>query len=107
MKKTAFSSRAICVAGFWAVLNLGMTGVTLLAVPAFVHGQVEKVEELRFPPLPELEIPEPERMVLPNGLVVLLMEDHELPLVGVSAMIRTGSRLEPQEKIGLASLTGK
>ncbi len=65
-----------------------------------------KVEELHFPPLPELVIPEPERVVLDNGLVVLLMEDHELPLVGVSAMIKTGSRLDAQDTIGLASLTG-
>ena len=56
--------------------------------------------------MPELVIPEPDRVVLDNGLVVLLMEDHELPLVGVSAMIKTGSRLDAQETIGLASLTG-
>ena len=67
---------------------------------------MEKVEELHYPPLPDLIIPEPQRIVLDNGLVVLFMEDHELPLVGVTALIRTGSRLESEEKIGLASLTG-
>ena len=39
-------------------------------------------------------------------MVVLLLEDHELPLVSVSAQIRTGSRLEPADKVGLAGLTG-
>ena len=39
-------------------------------------------------------------------MVVLLMEDHELPLISLSGFIRTGSRLEPQDKIGIASLTG-
>jgi zinc protease len=87
----------------WSIVSLGIAEWSL---PVPVQAQAEKVEELRFPPLPELVIPEPERVVLKNGLVVLLMEDHELPLVGVSAMIRTGSRLEPQEKVGLASLTG-
>ena len=38
--------------------------------------------------------------------MVLLLEDHELPLVSLSAFIRTGSRLEPKDKIGIASLTG-
>ena len=81
-------------------------GLALGSMTGPVQAQVEKVEELRYPPLPELVIPEPERVVLDNGMVVLLMEDHELPLVGVSALIRSGSRLEPQEKIGLASLMG-
>ncbi|MFI5079143.1 MAG: M16 family metallopeptidase, partial [Vicinamibacteria bacterium] len=43
---------------------------------------------------------------LPNGLVVMVIEDHELPLVNVTARIRTGSLLEPAEKIGLAGLVG-
>jgi zinc protease len=81
-------------------------GLIMIGVPGSVHAQVEKVEELHFPPLPDLVIPEAQRVVLENGLVILLMEDHELPLVGVSAFIRTGSRLEPEGKIGLASLTG-
>ncbi len=78
----------------------------LLSTALPVLAQVKQVEELRYPPLPDLIIPEPERVVLENGMVVLLMEDHELPLISLSAFIRTGSRLEPQDKIGIASLTG-
>ena len=77
-----------------------------LSMAGPVLAQVKQVEALQYPPLPELVIPEPERVVLDNGMVVLLMEDHELPLVSVSAFIRTGSRLEEKEKIGIASLTG-
>src|SRR5439155_14497853 len=47
-----------------------------------------------------------ERVILDNGIVVYLLPDVELPLVTVSAMIRTGSIYEPPEKIGLAELTG-
>ncbi len=83
-----------------------LMGCLLLGFPNWVMGQVTSVEELRYSPLPPLVIPEPDRVVLPNGMVILFMEDHELPLVSVSALIRTGSRLEPREKIGLASLTG-
>jgi zinc protease len=62
--------------------------------------------ELQLPPLPEIKLPKYERFVLQNGLVVYLMEDHELPLVGGTALLRTGSRLEPGDKVGLASFTG-
>ena len=69
-------------------------------------GQVDTVEQLTYPPLPDLHIPQPTRVVLDNGMVVFLLEDHELPIVQVSARIRTGSRLEPADKVGLAALTG-
>ena len=60
---------------------------------------------MTFPPV-EFAPPEPSRIVLENGLVVYLLEDHELPLVNLSAMMRTGGWLEAQDKIGLAALTG-
>jgi predicted Zn-dependent peptidase len=50
--------------------------------------------------------PEPERVVFGNGLVVYLLEDHELPLVTIGALLRTGSWLDPPDKVGLAALTG-
>ena len=54
----------------------------------------------------EFTPPEPDRVVFENGMVVYLLEDHELPLVNMTATIRTGSWLDPADKIGLASLTG-
>jgi zinc protease len=62
--------------------------------------------ELTFPTLPEIEIPKYDRYQLKNGMIVYLMEDHQLPLIGGNAIIRTGSRLEPPEQVGLAQLTG-
>ncbi|WP_138499051.1 M16 family metallopeptidase [Nostoc sp. PA-18-2419] len=62
--------------------------------------------ELQLPPLPEIKIPKYERFVLQNGMVVYLMEDRELPLVKGTALVRTGNRLEPLEKVGLAGFTG-
>jgi len=37
---------------------------------------------------------------------LFLLEDHELPLINMSAMIRTGSVYEPADKIGLADIAG-
>jgi zinc protease len=63
-------------------------------------------DELKFPPISAIKLPKYERYVLKNGLVVYLMEDHELPLVNGTALIRTGSRWEQSEKAGLATLVG-
>ncbi len=69
-------------------------------------GQATKVDELKYPPLAEFQIPQPTRMVLDNGMVLMLLEDHELPLVRASFLVHTGARLEPGDKVGLASITG-
>jgi zinc protease len=60
--------------------------------------------ELTFPPLPEVQFPAYSRFTLNNGLVVYLMEDHELPLVSGNVLIRTGERLDPPTQVGLADL---
>jgi len=64
------------------------------------------------PPLPTFSPlvfhpPKPERWVLPNGLVVFLLEDHELPLVKLEMLVRAGSQYDPPDKVGLQSLFGE
>jgi len=75
-----------------------------LILPGAAAAQATRATELRYPPLPAFDIPQPERVVLDNGMVVMLLEDHELPLVEASALIRTGSRFDPADKLGLADL---
>lgn len=62
--------------------------------------------ELEFAPLPEIQLPEYKRYELDNGMVVYLLEDRDLPLISGTAVIRTGTRFEPDNKVGLAQLTG-
>ncbi|HEY8088892.1 MAG TPA: pitrilysin family protein [Polyangiaceae bacterium] len=45
------------------------------------------------------------RVVLPNGLVVLLSEDHKAPVVGLELRYAVGSRDDPPDRPGLAALT--
>ncbi|HEY9795418.1 MAG TPA: pitrilysin family protein, partial [Leptolyngbyaceae cyanobacterium] len=78
----------------------------LLRSPA-VAATAKHYTELEFAPLPEIQIPAYTRYKLDNGMVVYLMEDHELPLVSGTALIRTGDRLEPVDKVGLAGLVGE
>lgn len=76
------------------------------ALPSGAVAQVTNADDLQYPPLPAFDVPQPTRVELDNGMVVLLLEDHELPLVEATALIHTGSRLEPADKVGLAELTG-
>ncbi len=67
--------------------------------------EAEDPRTMMFEPV-EFSPPEPERVVLDNGLVVYLLEDHELPLVTFTATMRTGGWLDPADKVGLAAMTG-
>lgn len=60
--------------------------------------------QLEFDPVTFNE-PTPERVVLSNGLVVYLLEDHSLPLIDGAAFVKTGSLYDPQAQSGLAALT--
>jgi zinc protease len=64
-------------------------------------------KDLKFPPLPPLEIPKPLEFTLSNGIKVFLLEDHELPLVSGGVLIRTGNLFDPADKHGVAQLTGE
>lgn len=69
------------------------------------HEAPQRPEGLAYPPL-TFHLPKTVRVQLKNGMVLHLLEDHELPLVNIQAMVRIGSAWEPADKAGLASLTG-
>jgi zinc protease len=50
-----------------------------------------------------LELPAPVRFTLTNGLKVVLMEKHNVPMVQVNLLIQTGNYDDPVGKEGLAS----
>jgi zinc protease len=85
----------------------------LMAVFAGAQTEVRRAavlpsyKDLKYPPLPAVKIPEPVEFTLSNGIKVFLLEDHELPLVSGSALIRTGNLFDPANKRGLAELTGE
>jgi zinc protease len=56
-------------------------------------------------PPPVLDLPEIQRFTLSNGLPVLLMESHRVPLVQVVLVIEAGSVHESAGRAGLAALT--
>ena len=81
--------------------------VVVSRLPASADTTAQHYTDLKFAPLPEIQIPKYTRYKLDNGMVVYLMEDHELPLIGGTALVRTGDRFEPADKVGLGALTGE
>lgn len=61
---------------------------------------------LAFAPLPaqEVSLPDYERVVLGNGVVLLLAEKHDVPLVGLQAALRGGTAADPGDRAGMAAL---
>ena len=80
--------------------------VVAAAVMTPGQAQVKDHNKIRYPEMRPFQVPQPERTVLGNGMTVLLLEDHELPLIELRARIRTGARLEPADRVGLASIFG-
>lgn len=68
------------------------------------------IEKMKFKPL-KCKVPhvgkEIERVVLPNGMILYMMEDHTLPRVKIYGIIRTGEIYETKDRHGVANLTGK
>src|SRR5438445_277161 len=52
-----------------------------------------------------LKLPPYKRIVLTNGMTILMMEKHGVPLISFNFLIKTGSVGDPPGKEGLASMT--
>jgi zinc protease len=64
-------------------------------------------KKIAIPPLHAFKPTQPKRIELANGLVIFLQEDHELPFINGTILIRGGNRDEPNAKAGLVSIYGE
>jgi zinc protease len=99
--------------------KLVVVGVALTLCGSAFYGQAafpqnaaptaaaEPWSKIAIPPLHDFKPVQPKRIELANGLVIFLQEDHELPFISGSILIRGGARDEPAAKIGLVSLYGQ
>ena len=75
--------------------------IALIVLP--VHAQQET------PPAPaaprSVTIPKPAERTLKNGLRVIVIEDHDIPLVSAGILVKNGGEVDPAELSGLAELT--
>ena len=52
-----------------------------------------------------LKLPPHEKIVLKNGLTLLLMEKHGVPIVSLAAIVKAGAVADPAQEEGLAAVT--
>lgn len=76
------------------------------------HGaELSKVVRLNRAPVSNeiltVHLPRPVVTKLPNGLTVLVLEQHKLPLVNLMLWIRTGALSDPKDMPGLAGFTAE
>ena len=68
-----------------------------------------KVERLNKAPVNDeilkVKLPHPVEVTLPNGLSILVLEQHHLPTVYFSLWIKSGALSDPKDAPGLASFT--
>ncbi len=74
---------------------------------AAAPAQAQPWTKIPIPPLHAFKPQQPKRIELANGLIIFLQEDHELPFIDGSILIRGGSREAPAAKAGLVSLYGE
>jgi len=69
-----------------SVLLLSLAGMG--CSPKFTHGErsVPSYKELTYSRLGDIRIPDVKRVTLANGMQLFLLEDHELPLINMSAL---------------------
>ena len=54
---------------------------------------------------PRFRLPQLQRRTLSNGLEVLIVEQHEVPVVNMNLVVRTGAAADPRDRAGLSNLT--
>ena len=69
--------------------------------PWMRQAPTRQVQTTPAPRLPEAKLIS---LVLPNGLEVIILEDHSIPLVTIELAVRNGSYTEPPELNGLSHL---
>ncbi len=87
-----------------ARISLAVLAVVLSGCAAG-PGRLPDPRLLEFP-APRFAPPVPDRRELANGLVIHLLEDHQIPMVSCRAMVRTGGVLDPPGLRGTARLLG-
>ncbi len=91
---------------FFVSLLMAALIITGSSFPAAAQSNFRftSLDKIKYPPL-RFNLPQVQRVVLENGIILYILEDHELPLVNISAKINTGTMYDPEGKEGVAELT--
>jgi predicted Zn-dependent peptidase len=81
--------------------NLALATDKRILPPIEISANSQDMRVLQYSP------PQPTRILLRNGIIVYILQDSELPLVNITAIIKTGSMYDTPGKEGLADLTAQ
>ena len=83
------------------------TFLALLAAGTLAVSALAQVETTPPPPAPPraVHVPEPAEQVLANGLRVIVIPKHTVPLVTARLIVKTGAASDPDNQAGLADMT--
>jgi predicted Zn-dependent peptidase len=103
MKKSKVKSKNV-ILSVAKDLIIGL-GIVLLLI-TFSYSQVpDRSKPPELGPPPSMKLPAIQHLKLSNGISVVLMEKHQVPLVEVELLVRAGMVNDPKDKPGLASMT--
>ena len=86
--------------------NLARLALLLLLAPVPCALAQTATSAHIVPPPPEpFVLPSYTRDTLPNGLTLLLLPEHNVPLISTALVLRSGATADPAGKAGLATLT--
>ena len=84
----------------------GMTLLALISVPVVSGAQtLDRSKVPTLGPPPGVLLPPIVTRELPNGLKLMIVEHHELPIADFVLVVESGGTLDPSGKTGLANLT--
>jgi zinc protease len=92
---------------FALVVFIGFFGGSVQVWAQAQQASQQSWRQIPIPKLPAFHPAQPKRIELPNGMVVFLQEDHELPMIDGTARIRGGARAVSANKTGLADIYGE
>jgi zinc protease len=87
---------------------VGLLGILFLNVLA-VSASAQQAAPQETPPPPSaprpVNLPKPVEQTFRNGLRVIVIENHEMPLVAAQLMIKNGGEVDPPDLSGVADMT--
>jgi len=89
------------------LLSTALAFALALGVSGSALAQAKNWKDIKKPALRPFKMQQPKRVALPNGTVLFLQEDHELPLIDGYIVVRGGSRDEAADKAGLVDVFGE
>ncbi len=84
---------------------MGVIALVAIQSTAFAQGTFDRSKPPELGPPPRVALPPILTRELPNGLKLLIVEHHELPLADFVLLVGSGSTTDPASKTGVANLT--